>query len=210
MAVETYTTVNAVRTSLGMPIGDGPYPDDADLTRSVAGASKAINDVTGRRFWRDDNATARSLNPYGKTVWNSPGEHLLLTPDIAVVDMLLIELGQVGAVTWSALTGSWEPQYRGSESGHGIAGRDPINGILLVNGEWPCTAGARVRVTAVWGWPAVPANIVTATEILARRLFKRKDSPGGVLGSQEWVTNLARKDPDVQELVQHFELPGFG
>jgi hypothetical protein len=37
-------------------------------------------------------------------------------------------------------------------------------------------------VTAKWGWPAVPDDIEVATQILTADLYKRKDSPGGVLG----------------------------
>ncbi|MDX2921298.1 hypothetical protein PV370_25695, partial [Streptomyces sp. NE06-03C] len=71
--------------------------------------------------------------------------------------------------------------------------------------------GAGVQVTARWGWPAVPDEIVQATLIQAARLYKRKDSPEGVTGSAEWgVVRLSRRDPDVWALIEHYVLPGFG
>jgi hypothetical protein len=68
----------------------------------------------------------------------------------------------------------------------------------------------RVRVTAKWGWPAVPDTVVQATLIQASRLYRRKDSPEGVLGSAEWGTvRLGRVDPDVYALIQQLILPGM-
>jgi hypothetical protein len=50
-----------------------------------------------------------------------------------------------------------------------------------------------------------------ATLIQALRLYKRKDSPEGVLGSAEWGTvRVSRLDPDVAKLVESLVLPGFG
>jgi len=42
-----------------------------------------------------------------------------------------------------------------------------------------------VRLTARWGWPSVPDDIVEATLILTADLYKRKSSVGGVLGLSE-------------------------
>jgi hypothetical protein len=79
-----------------------------------------------------------------------------------------------------------------------------------VNGTWG-TATTRVRVTAKFGWPTVPDDIVQACLIQASRLFKRADSPEGVMGSSEWgVVRLSRRDPDVWALIEPYTLPGFG
>lgn len=94
---------------------------------------------------------------------------------------------------------------------------EPTNGI--VNGiAWPYTrivaVGARlfplsnrrpsVQVTAAWGWTAVPDAVFEATLIKAARIWKRKNSPEGVLGGfadfgAVRITN--REDPDVQMLL---------
>jgi hypothetical protein len=60
----------------------------------------------------------------------------------------------------------------------------------------------RVRVTARWGWPSVPDGVAQAAALLAARLYRRKDSPEGVLGSSEWgAVRVARFDPDVEGLI---------
>jgi hypothetical protein len=53
----------------------------------------------------------------------------------------------------------------------------PIFPGLFSNGLRP-----GVEVTAKWGWPSVPDDIEVACQILTADLYKRKDSPGGVLG----------------------------
>jgi hypothetical protein len=61
-----------------------------------------------------------------------------------------------------------------------------------------------VRVTALWGWSAVPPAIEQATLLQASRLLIRRDSPYGVAGSPEAGTEirlLARLDPDVDVAV---------
>jgi hypothetical protein len=65
---------------------------------------------------------------------------------------------------------------------------------------------ALVRVTGVWGWPAVPKAIETATMIQASRIFKRFDSPLGVAGFGDFgAVRVSRfLDPDVEQLVMPY------
>ena len=67
----------------------------------------------------------------------------------------------------------------------------PFTQLTMVNTTyvWPVFPGLfsnglrpGVQVTARWGWPSVPDDIQTACEILTADLYKRKDSPGGILG----------------------------
>lgn len=65
---------------------------------------------------------------------------------------------------------------------------------------------ALVKVTAVFGWPAVPDAIEQATILQAARHFKRYDSPLGVAGFGDFgVVRVSRfLDPDVQMLVEPY------
>jgi hypothetical protein len=75
--------------------------------------------------------------------------------------------------------------------------------------DWPTEAGA-VKVTATFGWPAVPAEVRQAALIQAVRLFKRKGSPFGIAGSPEDGSEmrlLSRLDPDVENLLRHLRRP---
>jgi hypothetical protein len=76
----------------------------------------------------------------------------------------------------------------------------PTTSVLQGEGQ------ALVRVTAVWGWPAIPKAIETATIIQATRIFKRFDSPLGVAGFGDFgAVRVSRfLDPDVEQLVQPY------
>ena len=66
---------------------------------------------------------------------------------------------------------------------------------------------ALVKVTAVFGWPAVPKAIEQATILQAARHFKRYDSPLGVAGFGDFgVVRVSRfLDADVQMLVEPYK-----
>lgn len=63
-----------------------------------------------------------------------------------------------------------------------------------------------VRVTALFGWPATPQPIITATIIQSARLFKRRDAPFGIAGSPTvgQFYAIAPIDPDVRALIDPY------
>ncbi|MFD5670238.1 phage gp6-like head-tail connector protein [Streptomyces anthocyanicus] len=173
---------------------------DPLLSKALTAASRSIDRACGRRFYLDEAATARTYNPTGKVVFDVFGARLLI--DDAGAEPTLVETGSGGSFT----------PFTSYESGPDnalVRGR-AITSLLSTSSSWGSGTG-RVRVTAQWGWPAVPEEIEQATLIQASRLYKRKDSPEGVMGSSEWgVVRLSRRDPDVWALIEHFILPGFG
>lgn len=172
---------------------------DELLDGALAAASRGIDTAAGRRFWLDSTPTARTFRLWGRVVCDEDGERVLL--DDIGADPVLVETGTTGSYT--ALT-----DYEPSPDNALVRGR-PITALSAAATGW----GSRghVRVTARWGWPAVPDEIEQATLIQAARLYRRKDSPEGVTGSAEWgVVRLSRRDPDVWALIEHFILPGFG
>lgn len=73
---------------------------------------------------------------------------------------------------------------------------------------WPISGGeALIKVTGTYGWPDVPITIRQATIIQASRIFKRLDSPMGIVGFGDLgairVSN--QLDPDVAQLVQPYK-----
>ena len=162
---------------------------DLLLTKALAAASRQIDRKTNRRFWLDPTATPRVFGCVGRLAATG---HLLVD-DIGAAEGLVVETST--GTTWAALD-DVEP--------------GPVN--ALVQG-WPYTelagrwAGARVRVTARWGWPAVPEEIGMATLLLASRLYLRQNSPEGVVASAEFGSmRLSRWDPDVESLVSPYAL----
>lgn len=200
MAATDYATLAALKAQLTIDPTDSSR-DDA-LTMALDAASRAIDRATGRRFWLDAAPTARVRALLRNTVTDEDGDHLLI-PDIGSLDGLTVEVGRAGA--WSDITASVDP-----EPPEALDSGGSITSLLLVGSRWPAGGGQRARITARWGWPAVPPDITQATLIQASRLYKRKDSPEGVMGSAEWgVVRLSRRDPDVWALIEPLILPGF-
>lgn len=175
--------------------------DDDMLDIALAGAVKWINETTGRRFTLDDEPTARTFRSAGRTWWTQDRLHALLVDDIGSVEGLIVEVGS-GAV-WSEVS-SYD-----TDPDNAIVQSRPIT-TLLRGSSWPLSGMQRVRVTAKWGWPAVPDDVRQACLIQASRLFRRKDSPEGVMGGSEWgVVRVSRVDPDAKALLDPYCLPGF-
>jgi hypothetical protein len=174
---------------------------DALLNKALASASRAIDKRTGRRFWLDSSAVQRTFNPRGRVVREDEGERLLVD-DIGTATGLVVETG--GGTSWTAVTG-----YETSPD-NALLNGVPITALLLPVGTWGHST-ARVRITARWGWPAVPDEVVQATLLQAGRLYRRKDSPEGVAGSAEWgIVRVPALDPDVRAMIDPYMLPGIG
>lgn len=101
---------------------------------------------------------------------------------------------------------------------------EPLNG--RVDGlEWPYNAiravgdytfpvwnsEGLVKVTGTWGFSAIPMAVRQATIIQSSRIFKRLDSPLGVLSSPDlgFIRVGSRLDPDVAQLVDGYRIVKF-
>lgn len=194
-----YATAAELKAQLGIEEDDTSR--DARAERAVRAASRAIERACGRRFWLDASAQTRTYRLEGRTVRDADGA-LLLVDDIGDTSGLLVEAGT--GSSWAAVA-SFE-----THPDNALADGKPVTGLFRPSATWG-RAGTRVRVTARFGWPAVPDDIAEAALIQASRLFKRADSPEGVMGSSEWgVVRLSRRDPDVWALIEPYILPGFG
>jgi hypothetical protein len=87
----------------------------------------------------------------------------------------------------------------------------PYTGIEAIGGQrFPWTMGSgrrdRLKITGVWGWDAVPADIKQACLIKAAKLFTRHQSPGGVAGVGDFgPIRISRfEDPDVVDLLNPY------
>lgn len=194
-----YITLEELKIQLAIEADDATR--DMPLNRARASASRSIDKTCGRRFWLDTDPVQRVFNPRGRIVRQDDGD-LFLIDDIGSIDGLIVETGS--GTSWSAVTG-YETQ-----PDNALVDGKPITGLLYPLGTWGI-ATTRLRVTAQFGWPTVPDAIGEAAMIQATRLYKRKDSPEGIIGSAEWgVRNLSRRDPDVWALIEPYILPGFG
>lgn len=175
---------------------------DSLLNKAIAGAEMAINRRTGRRFDKDGAASARTYRTIGRVICDRDGEALIVD-DISTASALVVEVGD--GTTWTTLAAT---DYDTEPDNATIQGR-PITRIRYLYGGFRWYRKA--RVTAIWGWPAVPDDIVTAALIQAGRYYRRKDSPEGIAGSADWgLVRVPNLDPDVKAMLDPYMLPGFG
>lgn len=75
---------------------------------------------------------------------------------------------------------------------------------------FPCDGQRpRVRVTAAFGWPAVPDAVTQATYQLALDIFKMKDAPFGVAGFNEYGQVRVRENKTAQMLLEPYRKHGL-
>lgn len=193
----------AALTDLKPRLGITDSSHDADLTDTLDVASRDIEQDTGRVFALDTSTSQRIYNPRNRVFYTSEG-YKLLVDDIGDITGLVVEVGTpLGG--WSAIT-----DYETSPDAAFVRGW-PIDALLRPFAMWTYWPLHRIRVTAKWGWPAVPVQIKQATLIRAQRLYKRRDSPEGVAGFNDLgVVRVGRYDPDYDRLVAPFKQAGFG
>lgn len=192
-----YATLAEVKSALRIT----DSVDDALIETAIEAASREIDGYTERSFYNGGTATRVFV----------PTDAFLTEIDDAV-SITKVETSSDGSgfdTTWTLATdvqfeplngvvgGLAQPYTRLRAIGDYLF---PIWDIKNVNAY-----EATVRVTATWGWSAVPLAIKQATILYAMRQFKRYDAPLGVAGFGDiGAINITRIDPDVMALVAPF------
>ena len=168
--------------------------DDSLLEMAVESASRAIDGHAGRYFYSSGTATR---------YFTADESFICEIDDLAGTALTLQSSSNAQRnfdVTWAVGDYQLEPT-NGVVDGLGV----PYTRIRAVqNYLFPIQGGdALVKVTGVFGWPAVPTSITQACVIQASRIFKRLDSPLGIAGFGDMGAMRVSRylDPDVEQLV---------
>jgi hypothetical protein len=183
---------------------------DAALTLALNAASAQIDTLTGRTFGASTGTTSTRVYRTPRNTYvadpdaYSIGATLLVDP-IGDLTGLAIGTGNTSAGTFTTLPAT---TYDVGPD-NAIAKGQPVTLIRNLSYAW--TLYPYVQVTARFGWPQTPYEITQAALLQAGRLYRRKDSPEGVVGSAEFggMTMVRRVDPDVMQLISPYSLPGF-
>ena len=184
--------------------------DDAVIEAALSGASRAIDHACDprpghwRQFGRTDTPQDRWFTP-SRRGYSAPwrDQWVAITDDIASSSGVLVAADLTGDGSYVEITGTTLlPRNAGAQ---GL----PWDSILFTGSSMPIPPiiAESVKVTAEWGWPAVPGPIHEACLIQTNRLIMRRDAPFGVAGSPEVgseVRLLARLDPDVETMVRPY------
>lgn len=149
--------------------------DDTEIEAVRAAVSRLIERYTGRQFNDAGSATARVFEPIGPA-W-------VRVDDFSTTSGLVVEhdtgLDGTYATAIASTNYTLEPVNGvvDGQTGH------PYRSIRLHNGYSFTRAANRptVRITAQWGWTAVPADVKQACLLECTRVFRRKYTPDGLL-----------------------------
>lgn len=172
-----YTTLASMKNFLSIV----DSTDDTLLEGLIESASRSIDRIANRRFYADSSASARS--------YRANNNVFVYVDDISSTTGLVVKTDDDGDGTFET-TLTINTDFLVDPLTAAALGR-PFTQLTMVNtlNVWPVYPGLfsnglrpGVEVTAKWGWPSVPDDIETACQILTADLYKRKDSPGGILG----------------------------
>jgi len=179
-------------------LGDQHNTDDDRLfERAIETASRQIDEVRDDQFWQTEEPIARRYRPV------NPG--VLWTGDFATTEGLVVKLDTARdgtfATTWDAT--DWEAQRWSHREDR------PYTRLVAVGGG--CFPVDRLRysveVTAVWGWPAIPAEVKAACQILALDHYRSRNLTGGIASfGDAGPVRVAGFNPIARELLRELEL----
>lgn len=166
---------------------------DDQLARAIGAASRWIGRTCNDQFAPDAVARAKTFtaaNPRQLTVGS------LATTSGLTVEVDYWDTGTfaapLAATQWTAET----EMHRGQPGA-------PLDTLRAVEPtRWPdgrdnpSARRGRVRVTARWGWPETPDDVVDACQILAAGLFRAKDTSGGFAAAVRGLTAQGAPTPE--------------
>lgn len=188
-----YCTLQDVKNALAI---DDPQ-DDLAIEAAIMSASRMIDDYTGRFFYKDGTQASPVVRYYtAKDWWTCNVDDFTVITQIATDD----NFDQTYSTVWAADDFMIEPVNNPRRGW-------PLTRILAIGAYvFPFNLPQSVKVTAAWGWSAVPEEVKMACKLQASRFFIRRQSPFGIAGSPEigTVRLSSRLDPDVELLLKPF------
>jgi hypothetical protein len=174
--------------------------DDSLIENAIEGASRRIDGVTGRWFYK---TAATAVSQYPVDSYN-----------VSVQDMantsIIVKTDDDGNGTFEN-TWTQGVDYQLEPLNAGLNGR-PYRRIVAIGGKtFPLQYNpdpALVQVTAEWGWQAVPDDVREAAVLLSIRGFARYNAALGVVGFADMAIQVRAVDPDVRDLLAPYRIIG--
>jgi len=188
----TYCTLAEVKSSLRIT----DNIDDAILTKAITAAEETIDAYCARSFGK----TAEITRYY------APRDSFVTDIDDLVS---LTSLYTSADDTQSSYTVQWTSGDYQLEplNGYVDGAYSPATRIRAIGSYNFQTLGgeASVKVTGIFGWNSVPGSISQAAILLSSRIYKRNDSPLGIISGELGSMRVGvRLDPDVEHMIQRY------
>ncbi len=191
-----YCTLAEVKSALRLT----DNADDGLIEKAIEGASRRIDGVTGRWFY--------------KTAPTAVKQYPVDSYNVSVSDMantsIIVKTDDDGDGTFEN-TWTQGTDYQLEPLDAGLNGR-PYRRIVAIGGKtFPLQYNpdpALVQVTAEWGWQAVPDDVREAAVLLSIRGFARYNAALGVVGFADMAIQVRAVDPDVRDLLAPYRIIG--
>lgn len=171
---------------------------DIDARGAIIAASRAIDEICGRRFYADTDST--QVRYYSPSQGNVVPIH-----DLVSLTSIKLDDGDDGTFETTLTSGQYvlEPLNAAADGKPWTKIRLRPTAFEYFSTGYPKS----VEVTGKFGWSSVPQPIVEATKIIATQICKRKrEAPFGVISTSldGGAVYIARSDPQVQMLVEPY------
>jgi len=186
--INGYSTLAQVKSALRIT----DNLDDSLLEMAIESASRAIDSYTNRNFYNAGTAVR----------YYAPNGAFTVTTD----DMISLSSLQTMSDTDDTFDTTWTATDYQLEPLNGVVDgiTQPYTQIRAV-GDYTfleLAGEATVKVTGVWGWTSVPVQVTQACVIQSSRIYKRLDSPLGIISGELGSMRVgSRIDPDVAQLI---------
>lgn len=198
-----YASLDQLKAEVGISTTD--TKDDTRLEIAVASASRQIDAYCGRRFWQDSTVQVRYFHAYDP--------YCVDVADISTTTGLIVAIDTAATGTWSTTLTINTDFVLTPENAAAEVPVWPYTGLELVDGSYAPTRSdsyrrASVKITAKFGWPAVPDAVMKACLVQSTLLFKSSDAwSGGLQLSPEFggvMRIRERLHPMAAGLVEEF------
>jgi hypothetical protein len=194
---DNYASLAELKSRLGIT----DTTDDTALSNALSAISRNVEEYTSRQFNDAGTTSARIYRP-DSCLWVD-------VDDFSTDTGLIVQ-------TDDGDDGNFDTTWPVSDFQ-----LEPLNGIVDGQTGWPYSTirsvatrwlwrrrRASVRVTARWGWTAIPTPIREATLILGEETFKLKDAPFGVAGFGDFGVVRIRDNPKATALLDPYRRYG--
>lgn len=176
--------------------------NEDNVNASITVASRDVEAFTGRQFWPATEPTARYFDAHPDDPYS------LRVHDFSTTTGLVVAVDEQQDGTWSKTLTSAQVQARPVGGWDVALGPVAYTQLAGIDYAFPTPrAGGRaglVRVTATWGWTAVPDPVVRATALLALDMSKDATAKFGAVALSEDFLVRIRANPRVQMLLDPY------
>jgi len=194
-SIRDYCTVADLRQHFG---DDNALLTTALLERAIGAASQAIDRHCGRRFWQDPAVQSKVYRP--DDAYDADVDDISTTTGLVIATDTNAD--GTYATTWASTDYQLEPLNADTDG----AAHAWWRVVAVDRYLFPVhTRRTTLRVTAKFGWSAVPDEINEACLLRAAALFKRKEAVFGVAGFNGFgEVRIGRNDHDIVSLLHPF------